>query len=102
MLWKFETNSWEHHEGSGMFDLSVQDEIRWDPFGSHDQGNESRNGFVHQTVALVESSVSWKVSYVGVKFDTIGMVYGLLGLEGLREFFQKRGYRRFLVKNNLR
>ena len=41
-----------------MFDLSVQDEIRRDPFGIHDQGNESRNGFVHQTVALVESSVS--------------------------------------------
>ncbi len=41
----------------GMFDLSVQDEIRWDPLGSHDQGNQSRNGFVHQTVALVEKTV---------------------------------------------
>ena len=42
---------------AGMFDLSVQDEIRWDPFGSHDQGNQSRNGFVHQTVILVEKAV---------------------------------------------
>ena len=42
---------------AGMFDLSVQDEIRWDPFGSHDQGNQSRNGFVHQTAALVEKAM---------------------------------------------
>ncbi len=44
-----------------MFDflssISVQDEMRWDPLGSHDQGNQSRNGFVHQTVALVEKAV---------------------------------------------
>ena len=38
----------------GMFDLSMQDEMRWDSFGGHDQGNQSRNGFVHQTVALEE------------------------------------------------
>ncbi len=37
--------------------ISVQDEMRWDPFGSHDQGNQCRNGFVHQTVALVEKAV---------------------------------------------
>ena len=35
----------------------MQDEMRWDPLGSHDQGNQSRNGFVHQTVALVEEAV---------------------------------------------
>ena len=44
-----------------MFDfyqnISVQDEMRWDPLGSHDQGNQSRNGFVHQTVVLVEKAV---------------------------------------------
>ena len=57
MLWKFETNSWEHHEGSGTFDLSVQDEIRRDPFGIHDQGNQARNGFVHQTIVLVKKAV---------------------------------------------
>ncbi len=35
----------------GMFDL-------WDEMsGSHDQGNQSRNGFVHQTVALVEKAM---------------------------------------------
>ncbi len=60
---KFDMHSWEHHEVVGMFDLSVQDEIRWDPLGNHDQNNQSRNGFVHQTIALVEkSSVSWEVS----------------------------------------
>ena len=41
----------------GMFDLSMQDEMRWDSFGGHDQGNQSRNGFVHQTVILVEKAV---------------------------------------------
>ena len=35
----------------GMFDL-------WDEMsGSHDQGNQYRNGFVHQTIALVEKAV---------------------------------------------
>ncbi len=37
--------------------LSVQDETRWDPLGNHDQGNKSRNGFVHQTVVLVKKAV---------------------------------------------
>ena len=54
---KFDMHSWEHHEVAGMFDLSVQDEIRWYPFGNHDQGNQSRNGFVHQTAALVEKAM---------------------------------------------
>ncbi len=33
--------------------ISVQDEMRWDPLGSNDQGNQSKNGFIHQTVVLV-------------------------------------------------
>ena len=40
-----------------MFDLSVQDEIRRDPFGIHDQGNQARNGFIHQTIVLVKKAV---------------------------------------------
>jgi hypothetical protein len=34
-----------------------RDEMRWNPLGSHDQGNQYRNGFVHQTIALVEKAV---------------------------------------------
>jgi hypothetical protein len=33
------------------------DEMRWDPLGSHDQGNQARNGFIHQTVVLAEKAV---------------------------------------------
>jgi hypothetical protein len=33
------------------------DEMRWDSLGSHDQGNQSRNGLVYQTVALVKRAV---------------------------------------------
>ncbi len=31
--------------------------MKGDPLGSHDQGNQARNGFIHQTVALVEKAV---------------------------------------------
>ena len=41
----------------GMFDLSMEDEMRWDSPSSHDQGNQSRNGLVHQTVAMVKKGV---------------------------------------------
>ena len=55
-------HSWEHHESWKIcliynHNISVQDEMRWDPLGSHDQGNQARNGFVHQTVVLVEKAV---------------------------------------------
>ncbi len=36
---------------------AIWNEMRWDPLGSHDQGNQSRNGFVHQTVVLKEKAV---------------------------------------------
>ncbi len=48
---KFDMYPCEHHN------MSVQDEMIWDPLGSHDQGNQSRNGFVHQTVVLVKKAV---------------------------------------------
>ena len=41
----------------GMFDLSMQDEMRWDSFGGHDQGNQSRSGLVHRTIVLVDRAV---------------------------------------------
>ncbi len=57
---KFDTHSWEYHESCRYVSFIIKTylcKMRWDPFGSHDQGNQSRNGFVHQTVALVEKAV---------------------------------------------
>ena len=62
---KFDTHSCEHHESCRYVWFIIKtylcrmrwDEMRWDLFGGHDQGNQSRNGFVHQTVALVEKAM---------------------------------------------
>jgi hypothetical protein len=87
----------------GMFDLSMQDEMRWDSFGGHDQGNQSRNGFVHQTVIWVEKAVlAEKSARKELSLTPLEWYMVWYGLKSLREFFQKRGYRRFLVKDNLR
>ncbi len=87
----------------GMFDLSMQDEMRWDSFGNHDQGNQSRNGFVHQTVILVEKAVlAEKSARKELSLTPLEWYMVCYGLESLREFFHKRGYRRFLVKDNPR
>ncbi len=48
---KFDMHLCEHHN------MSMQDEMRWDPLGSHDQSNQSRSGLVHQTIVLVDRAV---------------------------------------------
>ena len=76
---------------AGMFDLSVQDEIRWDSFGSHDQGNQSRNGFVHQTVIWVEKAVlAEKSARKELSLTPLEWYMVCYGLESLREFCQKK------------
>ena len=62
---KFDTHSCEHHESCRYVLFFIKtylykmrwDEMRWDPLSTHYQGNQSRNGFVHQTVALVEKAM---------------------------------------------
>ena len=58
---KIDMHSWEYHELKTCLifyqNISVQNEMRWNPLGSNDQGNQARNGFVHQTVILVEKAV---------------------------------------------
>ena len=48
---KFDMHLCEHHN------MSVQDEMRLDPLGSHDQSNQSRSGLIHQTIVWADRAV---------------------------------------------
>ena len=86
----------------GMFDLSMQDEMRWDSFGGHNQGNQSRNSFVHQTVIWVEKAVLAEKS-ARKELSLIPLEWYIIcyGLKSLREFFQKEDTDGFLLRITL-
>jgi hypothetical protein len=76
--------------------------MRWDPLGSHDQSNQSRNGFVHQTVALEEQAVlAEKSARKELSLTPLEWYMVCYGLESLREFFQKGDTDGFLLRITL-
>ena len=76
--------------------------MRWNPLSSHDQGNQSRNGFVHQTVILVEKAVlAEKSARKELSLTPLEWYMVCYGLKSLREFFQKEDTDGFLLRITL-